>query len=393
VAGKEAQGRIIIEAKGEMGKANVFIQDLAQRPYRMAFITQTPHGNTGLKIGSVTPDSRGRFEGRFEFNGGDIGGSGIGADAVMAVVVYLEENGEIVAPMTGYKSAAFSWKVNFGFFETQKAADTLAQHPEQSEEPVEAADVQDCTQHDDRADSTHPIPSKAELPEADIEAVSDASVLAPIAEGLAKKVIEEVVENVVEKIAQRHNRETVEEEAEETEPAEQVPASEEAKPEPHKPPQTPDYTIITPATPQTQESGCDILAQIFEGAQSVEIFAEQGEDAHWVTTNLENIACINEKTASIAASSFAQTRHRRYRHVLLGRVSSQGRVATPLAESDAPHPAEHPDGCGEVRYLLGIPDTFNPNNSEHEECGLKTFKCCRADDDVVGAPGYWLEQI
>jgi hypothetical protein len=157
--GKQAVGRIVIEARDNMARATVYIQDLSpQSTYKLAFISRAGEGNLGVVLGSIIVDERGRFEGKFEFDRANIGGSTIACEGIDACVVILggsEE--ELAAPLAGYRSQPFSWRVNLGFADGKEESPILevkqleevaaetetesAKKPEKPEEAVEAEEV------------------------------------------------------------------------------------------------------------------------------------------------------------------------------------------------------------------------------------------------------------
>ena len=116
--GKEAAGRIVVEARGEAAKATVYIQDISpQNTYKLAFISRQGQASLGIVVGSIIVGERGRYEGRFEFDSRSIGGTGISCEEIEGAVVFVsgEMAQELIAPLSGFKSAPFSWRVNFNF--------------------------------------------------------------------------------------------------------------------------------------------------------------------------------------------------------------------------------------------------------------------------------------
>jgi len=115
--GKQAVGRIVIEARDDMAKATVYLQDISpQNSYKLAVISQVGDRNLGIVLGSIFADERGRYEGKFEFDRGDIGGRGITCEGIDACAVILSgDDGDLAAPLVGYKAKPFSWRVNLSF--------------------------------------------------------------------------------------------------------------------------------------------------------------------------------------------------------------------------------------------------------------------------------------
>ena len=133
--GKEAAGRIVVEARGEAARATVYIQDISpQNAYKLAFISRHGQETRGIVVGSIIVGERGRYEGRFEFDSRSIGGSGISCEQIEGAVVlaYGENTEDLAAPLSGFKAAPFSWRVNFNFADAKEA--------EQQQPKVEAAE-------------------------------------------------------------------------------------------------------------------------------------------------------------------------------------------------------------------------------------------------------------
>ena len=116
--GKEAAGRIVIEAKGGEGRAMVYIQDISPRhTYKLALISRRDGGNLGVVLGSILVGERGRYDGKFEFDGHDIGGSTMTCDQIDGVVVFVndKDNKEPIGTLVGYKTVPFSWRIGLNF--------------------------------------------------------------------------------------------------------------------------------------------------------------------------------------------------------------------------------------------------------------------------------------
>ena len=118
--GREAAGRIVLEARGEAARATVYIQDISpQKVYKLAFVAKNSRkqgqGSLGVVVGSIIVGEKGKYEGRFEFDGRNIGGSGISCEEIEGVVVLVSDDDDLTAPLSGFKGAPFSWRVNFNF--------------------------------------------------------------------------------------------------------------------------------------------------------------------------------------------------------------------------------------------------------------------------------------
>jgi len=112
--GKEAAGRIVIEARGAVAKATVYIQDISPKnTYKLALVSEQ---GLGVVVGNIVADQRGRYEGKFEFNSGGIGDSGMCCDQIDGAVVLVSgDDAKPAAALVGYRAAPFSWQTNLHF--------------------------------------------------------------------------------------------------------------------------------------------------------------------------------------------------------------------------------------------------------------------------------------
>ncbi|MCL2376254.1 MAG: hypothetical protein FWC76_02545 [Defluviitaleaceae bacterium] len=265
--GKQAVGRIVIEARDETARAIVYIQDLApQNTYKLAFINRADETNIGVMLGSIIVDERGRYEGRFEFDRSNIGGSRIACENIDACAIIPSDSGEeLAAPLVGYKGQPFSWRVNLRF-------------------------------PDGKEDS--PILEIKEIEEA------------PETDGV--EVVEEVVEEAIEEIVEEVVEEIVEEVVEEAMVivAEEVPASV--------------YDFVTEEVPietEAQTSQNDGISTLFQSGDAVEIFddASQVVKAQWIVTTQQNIEALGSIDNGILQSPHVQECLAKHKHALLGK--------------------------------------------------------------------------
>jgi len=120
LAGGEAAGRIVLEARGETARANVYIQDISpQNSYKLAFAARRGDSTVGVVVGSIVVGERGKFEGRFEFDSVNICNSGISCADIEGAMVLVagtdDDAGGIVAPLLGFKATPWQWRSNFSF--------------------------------------------------------------------------------------------------------------------------------------------------------------------------------------------------------------------------------------------------------------------------------------
>jgi hypothetical protein len=168
VSGKQAVGRIVIEAREDMARAMVYIQDLSpQNTYKLAFVSKAGEANLGVVLGSVIVNGRGRYEGKFEFDRTNIGGAGITCEGIDACVIFLDgDEEEFIAPLAGYRAQPFSWRVNLSFPDGKEESPIL--EVKHIEEAVEAP-VQEIAEVAEDAHEEVPPPVYAFVTEDSIE--------------------------------------------------------------------------------------------------------------------------------------------------------------------------------------------------------------------------------
>jgi len=149
ISGKQAVGRIVIEARDSTARATVYIQDLSpQNTYKLVFVNKAGEINFGVVLGTIIVDEKGRYEGKFEFNRTSIGGSRINCEGIDACVIILGDGDEdFVAPLVGYRTQPFSWRVNLAFPDNKEDSPILevkqVEEIEVTEEIQEASEVEE----------------------------------------------------------------------------------------------------------------------------------------------------------------------------------------------------------------------------------------------------------
>ena len=334
--GKQAVGRIVIEAREEAARATVYIQDLSpQNTYKLAFINKAAEVNLGVVMGTIIVDERGRYEGKFEFNRTDIGGSRITCERIDACVVFLAgSEEEFAAPLVGYRMAPFSWRVNLSFPDGKDDSPILeVKQAAEPEEPV--------------AEVEEPIGDEAD----EIEEEEGEGVL-----GIAENTLE----------------------TEEVPP----PVYDFAVEEPvYLPKESPAQMDENPEPVKNDEA--DRISDLFQNESAVEIFSKSDRfpNAQWIVTTAKRVGEIGKIQAmglnggdEILSNPLVKECCDKHRHILLGRDTDDGHDI----------------------YILGIPDIFDitVHTNEHEFNSIfDSFKLCNPSDPVKGAHGYWLKQL
>ncbi|MCL2235788.1 MAG: hypothetical protein FWB98_05045 [Defluviitaleaceae bacterium] len=145
-AGKQATGRVVLEAKDDHGKATVYLQNLAQGRYKLLLFAKGEGENFATDAGVVAVCDKGRFEGKFEFKRRDIAGCGLAVDNIEgAAIIQASENfngqGDISVALAGFRDAPYSWRINLrfpGFDPKTEKVEAANQEPLHIPEPESA---------------------------------------------------------------------------------------------------------------------------------------------------------------------------------------------------------------------------------------------------------------
>ena len=123
-ANKSAFGRIVIEIRGEEGKALLNAQNMPPNgSYKLILIIKQSAQNVGVDIGQFWTDARGRAEHKFTFNPQNIINSPMPPNQIEAALIF-DSNANITESqpiLIGYKASPFSWRVNFVLFDKTQA--------------------------------------------------------------------------------------------------------------------------------------------------------------------------------------------------------------------------------------------------------------------------------
>lgn len=116
--GREVAGRIVIESRDGVGKASVYIQNISpQHSYKLVFVAKGGDRNIGVALGHIIIGEKGRYEGKFEFEPNNIGGSGMTCRDIDGAAVLVNNAEDMAAALVGFKGQPFSWRVNLRFGE------------------------------------------------------------------------------------------------------------------------------------------------------------------------------------------------------------------------------------------------------------------------------------
>ncbi|MDR1703136.1 MAG: hypothetical protein LBS19_00410 [Clostridiales bacterium] len=110
-AGRQPQGRCVVEARGGTGKASVYVQDLKPQVTYDVYIVKSGEKATACCLGTIESSPRLRAEERFEFDADNPGGKGCPIEDYDGVAVIVN-NPQMDAPLSGGKEGpiATGWR-------------------------------------------------------------------------------------------------------------------------------------------------------------------------------------------------------------------------------------------------------------------------------------------
>jgi len=262
-AGKQATGRVVLEARDEEGKASVYLQNLAQGRYKLLLFAKGDEENFATDAGVVAVCDKGRFEGKFEFKRRDIAGCGLAVDNIQgAAIVQTGENfngqGDISVALSGFKDAPYSWRINLrfpGLTPKTEEVEVAQQEPVHIPEPESE-------------------PTSTPTPE---------PVLAPAPPIIVEEAPSPVYSGSVADFQHTHNP------AQPEKPAPQ--------PNPH-------------------------LDSFFKASRPVDLFNDHKPYIKWVAASLKDMQALEMGDEEIRSSSFVMEKSQKYRHILMGRDES-----------------------------------------------------------------------
>jgi hypothetical protein len=339
VAGKRAFGKAIIEARGADGKLTVSVQGLKPKIFYKVYLAAKNVGASdnrysGVCMGDLVVNEKGAGDIKVAFDAGNVGGTGFAANLFTTAIVMVDNAPVLTAPLAGYVGDKVFWKTGFEVFK-KKITDAQPAarngHAPQNEVPVpEAAEIVDIAEVVDVTENVDAV----EVVEA-----------AEIADTIDVTETAEVVDSV---------------EIVETTEAAEIPS------EPNIHTQFKEYAKEYVAeTEREHKLEADAqLNELYRRNARMSPFMHKDPDIEWVRIAPDHVGLF--KLPQIANSDFTITAFRRYRHLVLGRV-----------------------GGGE-KYILGVPDMYDPATApEAEKLGF-AFKRCDNAETAEKSYGYWL---
>jgi len=142
VGGRDATGRVVLEAREGGGRATVFLQDAAEGLYRLVLFVKGEGENFAADAGLVPVGESRRFEGKFDFDRSNIAGSGLVVENIAGAAIVqagssFDGTGDIAVALSGFVGAPYSWRVSLRFPQFTPKADAA----EEISEPIHIHDA------------------------------------------------------------------------------------------------------------------------------------------------------------------------------------------------------------------------------------------------------------
>ncbi|MCL2754022.1 MAG: hypothetical protein FWE44_07740, partial [Defluviitaleaceae bacterium] len=246
---RDATGRVVLEARNDVVKTTVFLQDVQEGAYRLVAFSKE---GLAADIGAVIINEKGRFDGKFELNRKSVAGSGLAAEDVEGMTIITPPNGtDFSVVLSGFLSEPFPLRANLHFDQPKIAASEI---------------IEDDAE-DEVAEMVEEIINEVVLDEIMEEITEDAPET-------SIEIAEETSEDYVEEIEDVEDNETVEEvelEVQEQAPAPTYPFS--------------DFEHSHKMPPSQNER----IDRFFGGRNAVDVFKNHEPKTDWVAASLVDV--------------------------------------------------------------------------------------------------------
>jgi len=351
--GKEPMGRCILEDRGNSGKLSLWVQDLKPQPqYKIMLILSDAGKYTGVSLGSLYVDGKGKGEFRNEFNSESLA-DGQGLPRVCAVAVMAGSGYELLCPLVGYKDGAVLWKNHFVMPEA--AAKSRAESRLNTfADRVEAPKVPAADPHMDE-----PEKETKTLPDENTAADPDEHSLTGQEDSVEHGPSEQTDESDFDA---GNNFRFYKEDYEPGEiggagmdgdlPREDIPEMGAQEPA--------DYETL------------GTLKEIFDNNIEITPFEPKSPDEKWVRISVREPIYLPIDYRFLMNHPFVIAAYRQYSHMIMGRIIG-----------------EH------THYFLGVPDTYQPQYvNVARQIGFTQFKTVTDNAGLrPGEYGYWLAPL
>ena len=383
--GKKAFGKAIVDARGESGKLLVSAQGLQPNELYKVYLVAKSVGApasrySGVFMADLRVDEKGSAELKLTFDASNVGESGFAVGAFDVVAIVVHNAPVLTAPLVGYVAEPVFWKNGFEVAkkkeseiqtsdsaevtETTTVADDITEAAEVvvSEDIVEEAEVAVLEDITETAECSEDIMETAEasediVEEAEIAASEDIMETAEVSEDIVEETAE--IEEEVTSAAVSAQDDLAEEVDSGYDSFDENEAVADDLPEARVESAATDEGTVKHISPEAMEK----LTHMFKRNARMAPFINHPGDVIWIRISPEHARLIG--FPEIAASQLATTAYRRYRHLVLGRTTSD-------------------------RYTLGIPGVFTPQTLAMAEALGLSFSQCNGGGPVENSYGYWV---
>ena len=381
--GKEPMGRCVLEDRGKSGKLSLWVQDLKTAPYKVVIILSEIGKYTGMTLGSLYVDGKGKGEFKNEF---DLTGlaDGQGLSRVCAVAVFAGSGGEMLCPLVGYKDGSVLWKNHFSMRENErqdKIQQAAAKSPESGARtdsdiriiPVskanatsqEIASVNPASQEAAAASASEapadPLETEAGIKEPFTDAAQggsdDADPTESPNEYNADGDFIKYLENGYDS-AEYGDEQDFHDSDLAVNPDEFPPPDDTAE---YESQEAADYEVLSN------------LKEVFDNNIEITPFETKSPDEKWVRVSLREPIYLPVDYRLLMNHPFIIAAYKKYNHLIMGYITDNGKT----------------------RYILGVPGVYEPQyvNTVHH-LGFTQFKTVLDKKELnPDDHGYWLTSL
>jgi len=343
--GKKAFGKAVIDVRGTEGKLLFSAQGLkSSELYKIYFVAKNIGAPTsrysGVYMADLRVNDKGAGEVKITFDATDVGGSGymIGLFGVVALLVHNAPT--LTAPLVGYINETVFWKNGFEIF--SKDSDAVEKHE------IEAVAEKTV---DEKCEVVEEKNVEVQKPTKRVDAIEEK---AP-EETQATEVVDKPVAGNPHESFKEYVREYINEAEAVSGPLPEI---------------LPDKPVTggggEKQTAAISEAVKDKIQHMFRRNARMSPFINHSGDVVWIRISPEHAQLIGLE--EIAASELALTAYRRYRHLVLGRTTSND-------------------------LILGIPGIYNEQSMEIAKPLGLSFNQCNGGGPVENSYGYWVVHV
>ena len=362
-SGKEPLGRCILEDRGKTGKLSLWVQDLkAEAAYKIVLILSEAGQYTGVSLGSLYVDGKGKGEFKSEFDLLSLA-NGQELSRVCAVAV-MTGSGELVCPLTGYKDSPVLWKNHFTMLNGEnknrnKITPDVSAPSDKENDTARVRPVTEPTGQQPVPDKeevcetgTPPDPGGVSVPEPNMDPLQ-AEETCDTQEGdyEYEPDVDEYFEYFEDGFNAYKNSDGTEEDTR---------LSEEEIPENIRQDEI-DYEILSN------------LKEVFENNIDITPFEQKSADEKWVRISLREPVYLPVEYRLLMNHPLIIAAYKKFNHLILGRMADEGRT----------------------QYILGVPGIYEPQyGNAVRQMGFTQFKTVLEGKGLnPNDYGYWLAPL